>query len=199
MSKAKLKLSLLAALAVLPTEALAHTGHGDTAGLVHGLMHPVGGLDHILAMVLVGILAFQKGGRALWLLPLSFMTVMALAGLAGFAALDVPFVEWGIILSIIVLGAVVAFGFAAPVPAAAGLVGLFAIFHGYAHGAETPGSAGGLAYGAGFIAATGLLHALGIAVGAGLAYVARSRGLALARWVGSAASLTGLWLLVGLG
>ena len=199
MSKTTFKLSLLAALAVLPTEALAHIGHGDTSGLVHGLMHPLGGLDHILAMVLVGILAFQKGGRALWLLPLSFMTVMALAGLAGFAGLELPFVEWGIILSIIVLGAAVAFGLAAPVPVAAALVGLFAIFHGYAHGAEMPSSADGLAYGAGFIAATAMLHAIGMGIGAGLAYAARSRGLELVRWVGSAASLTGLGLLVGLG
>ncbi|MGE0242034.1 MAG: HupE/UreJ family protein [Parvibaculaceae bacterium] len=198
MSKITMKPILFAALALLPSPAWAHTGHGDASGLVHGMMHPLGGLDHILAMVLVGILAVQLGSRAIWILPASFLTVMGLSGLLGMSGIELPFVEWGIILSVVVLGGLVASGFAAPVPVAAALVGLFAIFHGYAHGAEMPGTADGVAYGMGFIAATALLHAAGIGIGALLVRLTRSRGLALARWVGSAASLTGLALLAGL-
>lgn len=192
------KYVLAIALTLLPGAALAHTGQDTASGLSHGIMHPLGGLDHILAMVLVGILAFQIGGRAIWLLPLSFLAAMAGAGLLGMAGVFVPFVEQGIMLSIVVLGAVVAFGFVAPVSLAAILVGLFAVFHGYAHGAEMPETASGLAYGAGFLAATALLHALGIGIGALFAHLAKARGLDLARWVGSAASLTGIALFAGL-
>ncbi len=192
------KYVLAIALTLLPGAALAHTGQDTASGLSHGIMHPLGGLDHILAMVLVGILAFQIGGRAIWLLPLSFLAAMAGAGLLGMAGVFVPFVEQGIMLSIVVLGAVVAFGFVAPVSLAAILVGLFAVFHGYAHGAEMPETASGLAYGAGFLAATALLHALGIGIGALFAHLAKARGLELARWVGSAASLTGIALFAGL-
>lgn len=192
------KYVLAIALTLLPGAALAHTGQDAASGLSHGIMHPLGGLDHILAMVLVGILAFQIGGRAIWLLPLSFLAAMAGAGLLGMAGISVPFVEQGIMLSIVVLGAVVAFGFTVPVSLAATLVGLFAVFHGYAHGAEMPETASGLAYGAGFLAATALLHAIGIGIGALFAHLAKARGLALARWVGSAASLTGVALFAGL-
>lgn len=192
------KYVLASALTLLPGAALAHTGQDGASGLSHGIMHPLGGLDHILAMVLVGLLAFQIGGRAIWLLPASFLAAMAGAGLLGMAGFAVPFVEQGIMLSIVVLGAVVAFGFAAPVSLAAALVGLFAVFHGYAHGAEMPETASGLAYGAGFLAATAVLHAIGIGCGALFAYLAKERGLALARWVGSAASLTGIALFAGL-
>lgn len=191
------KYVLAIALILLPGAALAHTGQDAASGLSHGIMHPLGGLDHILAMVLVGILAFQTGGRAIWLLPLCFLAAMAGAGLLGMAGISVPFVEQGIMLSIVVLGAVVAFGFVAPVSLAAILVGLFAVFHGYAHGAEMPETASGLAYGAGFLAATALLHALGIGIGALFAHLAKARGLELARWVGSAASLTGIALFAG--
>lgn len=192
------KYVLAIALTLLPGAALAHTGQDAASGLSHGIMHPLGGLDHILAMVLVGILAFQFGGRAIWLLPVSFLAAMAGAGLLGWAGISVPFAEQGIMLSVVVLGAVVAFGFVAPVSLAATLVGLFAVFHGYAHGAEMPETASGLAYGVGFLVATALLHAIGIGSGALFAHLAKARGLALARWVGSAASLTGMALFAGL-
>ena len=156
----------LAAVALLaPTAALAHTGVGDTSGFGHGFGHPISGMDHVLAMVMVGVFAAQLGGRALWLVPATFVAVMALGGALGAAGVDVPFVETGIALSVIVLGAVVALNVKAPVAAAMGLVGLFAVFHGHAHGAEMPEDAGGLAYAAGFMLATALLHATGLGFG----------------------------------
>ena len=132
------RLLIAAPLALLPTLALAHTGVGETSGFSHGFMHPVSGLDHILAMVLVGIFAWQLGGRALWAVPATFVLVMAVGGGLGIVGIDIPFVEVGIGLSVVVLGAIVAFGVKAPVAVAMAVVGLFAIFHGHAHGAEMP-------------------------------------------------------------
>ena len=153
--------------ALAPTLASAHPGH-DGASLVHGFLHPLGGIDHIVAMVAVGLLAARLGGRALWLVPASFVTAMAVAGLAGIAGVTLPYAETGIALSVIVLGAIVVLRLTMPVAVAMGLVAFFAIFHGYAHGIEMPETASGLAYGAGFVAATALLHGLGIALGLAL-------------------------------
>lgn len=174
--------------ALLPSAAMAHPGMG-AAGLGHGFAHPMLGLDHVLAMVLVGVFAAQLGGRALWLVPGSFLAVMALGGALGAAGVALPYVETGIALSVLVLGAVVALGARAPVAAAMGLAGLFALFHGHAHGAEIPENAGGLAYAAGFLAATALLHAAGLLAG-------RFRPVVL-RAAGGAAALAGVVLLLG--
>jgi urease accessory protein len=125
-------------LALLPSAALAHTGQGATHDLLHGLVHPLTGIDHVLAMIGVGLLAAQLGGRALWLVPGAFVAVMAAAGVAGMASLHVPFVESGIALSVIVIGAAIALQVSMPLTLAMTLVGFFAIFHGYAHGAEMP-------------------------------------------------------------
>jgi urease accessory protein len=158
-------LRLAAALiALAPVAASAHPGH-DGAGVVHGFMHPLSGYDHIIAMVAVGLLAARLGGRALWLVPASFVAVMTVAGLAGSTGVALPYVETGIAASVVVLGAVALFGVAMPVAAAMGLVGFFAAFHGYAHGLEMPETASALAYGAGFVAATAMLHAVGIGLG----------------------------------
>ena len=161
--------------ALAPTVAFAHPEH-DGASLISGFMHPLGGLDHIIAMVAVGLLAARLGGRALWLVPASFITAMALAGLAGSAGMGLPYVETGIAVSVVVLGAIVALRVAMPIAAAMGLVAFFAIFHGYAHGIEMPETASGLAYGAGFVAATVLLHGIGIGLGltAGNAFTRRT-------------------------
>ncbi len=194
----KLMPAILAALVFLPTAAFAHTGVGDTHGFNHGFMHPLGGLDHQIAMVMVGVFAYQLGGRALWLVPATFVLVMAASGALGMAGIPVPFVEIGIALSSVVLGAVVAFGVKAPVAVAMGLVGLFAIFHGHAHGAEAPADASGLAYAAGFMVATALLHILGIAVGFLIGRVSQSYGTAVYRVAGGAASVAGLAILVGI-
>src|SRR6476646_2123835 len=143
-----LQLAVLA-LCFAPRVAVAHVGVGSTSGFAHGFMHPLSGLDHQLAMILVGVFAYQLGGRALWLVPLTFVSVMALGGFLGVAGIPVPFVESDIVLSVIVLGAVVAFGVKAPLAVAMGAVGLFAISHGHAHGSEMPLVASGFAYGIG--------------------------------------------------
>lgn len=190
--------ALAAGLVLLPTAAFAHVGVGQTSGFAHGFGHPISGLDHILAMVMVGVFAWQLGGRALWLVPATFVALMALGGLAGVAGIALPFVETGIALSVIVLGAVVAFGLKAPVAAAMGLVGLFAVFHGHAHGAEMPESAGGLAYAAGFLLATALLHAAGIGIGFALGKAGERYGSAIVRAAGGLAAVAGVGLLTGL-
>src|SRR5260370_766402 len=132
-------------LALAPTVAFAHTGH-EGPGLVAGFLHPLGGVDHIIAMVAVGLLAARLGGRALWLVPASFVGTMAVAGLAGMAGAGVPYVETGIALSVVVLAAVAILGVAMPVAAALGLVGFFAVFPRYSPGSQVPRTGSGLAY-----------------------------------------------------
>jgi urease accessory protein len=167
MKRSFLQLTLFA-LCLVPTAALAHTGVGATSGFMHGFMHPLGGLDHLLAMVLVGLFAYQLGGRAMWLVPATFIAVMALGGFLGIAGVPVPFVEIGIALSVVVLGAIVAFGIKAPVAVAMAVVGLFAAFHGHAHGTEMPLDVSGAVYGAGvYRLAGGLASVAGVALLAG--------------------------------
>lgn len=185
------------AAALLPTAALAHPGHGEAVGFIAGAGHPVGGLDHVLAMVMVGLFAYQLGGRALWLVPATFVAVMAAGGALGMAGVEVPFVETGVALSVVALGAAVAFGLKAPVAAAMAMVGLFAVFHGYAHGAEAPETAGGASYAAGFMLATALLHAAGVGFGALIGRIGAAKGPLVVRTAGGLAGLAGLALLVG--
>lgn len=184
-------------LFLVPTAALAHTGVGDTSGFMHGFMHPLGGLDHQLAMILVGIFAYQLGGRALWLVPLTFIGVMALGGFLGVAGIPVPFIELGIALSVIALGAIVAFGVKVPVAAAVAIVGLFAIFHGHAHGSEMPMDASGLEYGFGFMLATALLHAVGIGIGLMIGMTTKWLGNNVYRVAGGLPSVAGVGILLG--
>jgi urease accessory protein len=181
----------------LPTAAFAHPGHGDAVGLVAGFLHPLGGLDHVLAMLAVGVFAFVLGGRALWLVPLSFVGMMAVGFLLGLGGVNLPFVELGIGLSSVVIGAVAALGRPLPVWGAMGLVGLFAIFHGHAHGVEMPADAGGLEFALGFMAATALLHLVGIAGALGGTRLAGRLGRPLARTVGGLFALGGIGLLAG--
>jgi urease accessory protein len=192
-----LRLLSFAALALLPSAASAHVGIGDAHGFGHGFAHPLGGLDHILAMVAVGVFAAQLGGRALWLVPLSFLAMMAVGGALGTAGLNLPFAEIGIGLSVVVLGLVVAFGLPLPVVAASALVGFFAIFHGHAHGAEMPETAFGLAYGAGFVLATALLHGAGIGGGLLLGRAGAAPGRRIAQLAGGATTVAGVALLGG--
>jgi urease accessory protein len=189
---------IAAALLAAPTAAFAHTGVGDTHGFAHGFVHPISGIDHILAMVTVGIFAYQLGGRALWLVPATFVLVMAGGGALGIAGVPVPYVEVGIALSVIVLGAVVALGIQAALAVAMGLVGFFAIFHGHAHGAEMPPDAAGAAYGLGFMAATALLHLTGIGVGFLIGFAGTAYGNTVYRVAGSLVALAGVGLLTGL-
>lgn len=190
------KLALAAPLLLLPTLAFAHPGHGE-AGFAHGFAHPLSGLDHILAMVMVGIFAWQLGGRALWALPATFIGVMAIGGVLGLASFQLPFIETVITLSVIVLGAVVAFGIRPPLAAAVGLCGLFALYHGFAHGAEMPENAGGLAYGVGFMIATAILHAAGIAAGFGIGRLGVKFGPGFMRVTGGLAAIAGFGMLAG--
>lgn len=187
-----------AAAAAVPTAALAHPGHGEAGGFLAGLGHPVGGLDHVLAMVMVGVLAWQIGGRALWLAPATFVAVMAVGGALGVAGVEVPFIEVGIALSIVVLGAVVAFATKAPTAALLALVGFFAVFHGHAHGAEMPESAGGLAYGAGFMIGSALLHLAGLGLGYAVGRVGARTSPLAARAVGGGVAVLGVGVLAGL-
>lgn len=186
----------VALTALLPDAAMAHTGVGNVAGFAHGFWHPITGLDHVLAMVLVGMLAWQPGGRALWLVPATFVLVMAAGGALGVAGTALPLVELGIALSIVVLGAAVAFRVQPPVAVAMAVVGLFAVFHGHAHGAEMPANVGGIGYGLGFILATGVLHAGGIGLGYLIGAAGDRYGLAL-RSAGGLAALAGLAILSG--
>lgn len=184
-------------LAAMPTMALAHTGHGDTGGFLHGFEHPLGGLDHVLAMVAVGVFAFVLGGRALILVPAAFVGMMAVGFLIGINGIELPLVELGIAASSIVIGAVAALGRPIPVVAAMALVGVFAIFHGHAHGAEMPADSSGLGYALGFMAATALLHAAGIFGALGVARLAGSHGRSLARIAGGIFAIGGVGILAG--
>jgi urease accessory protein len=182
--------AIAAFFALIAGPALAHTGFGTTADFTSGFLHPVAGLDHVLAMVAVGLLAALIGARALWAVPLSFVIMMIVGGALGYFGVTVPAVELGITMSIIIIGAAVACGKPWPVAAVAALAGSFAIFHGYAHGAEMPMEAGAGLYTLGFAAGTTLLHLVGIATG-----LTAFRHRSLIRAAGAAMCATGLVLL----
>lgn len=171
--------ALASAVVLAPTATLAHTGHGDVAGFMHGIAHPISGIDHVLAMVAVGLLAAGIGGRALWLLPLTFVTVMAGAAALGIVGFALPSFEVWIAGSLVALGLAVAYPSYLSSLTGAGLMALFAVFHGYAHGAEMPAGASGLAYAAGFVTGTVLL----IGAGAGITLLAGTKGGQLGRRV----------------
>jgi len=145
--------------------ALGHVTKGQAYGLLTGFMHPLSGADHVLAMVAVGLWGAQLGAPAIWALPVAFPLVMAMGGMLGFLGVPLPGTEYGIAASAIVLGAAVAFEMRPPLVVAALLVGIFAIFHGYAHGTELPPGQSAMLYSLGFVVATGCLHAVGIGVG----------------------------------
>jgi urease accessory protein len=174
--------------------ALAHTGQGDVGGFSHGFFHPIFGPDHVIAMVAVGLWGVFLGMPAIWILPIVFPLVMAFGGALGILQVPVPAVETGIALSAVVLGLCVAFAYRPPLWAAAILVGIFAIFHGYAHGAEMPESSDAVSYAIGFVVATGLLHLGGIGFGA----LARwPLGAIVVRTVGALIALAGSAYLTG--
>ncbi len=152
-------------LFALQSTADAHSGTGSAGGFVSGFMHPLTGLDHIVAMVGVGLWGAFLGGRAMWMLPVVFPVVMAFGGAMGVLEMPLPGVEIGIALSGIVLGAMVAFAAKPPLWVAGIIVGIFAIFHGHAHGTELPESANAMTFAIGFVLSTGLLHLSGIAFG----------------------------------
>lgn len=172
--------NIAAAFAVV-SPVFAHEQGGVASGFESGLLHPLTGIDHLVAMVAVGIWGAQLGNPAIWLLPVTFPLVMAAGGVLGVLHVPLPVPDVAIALSGLVLGTAVAIRARVTFATAAVVVGVFAIFHGHAHGVELPGAGDPLAYGAGFVIATGALHLCGIALGA------------LSRWP------AGAWLIQGLG
>jgi urease accessory protein len=193
-TRSKFKIISLSALGLLtPALARAHQLPGEAHGFASGFNHPLHGADHLLAMVAVGLWAAQLGGRSRWLVPASFVTLMAVAGALGMGGVRLPMAEAGILISVLGLGVLLALAVRLPLIAAMTVAGVFAIFHGHAHGVEIPPGASGLAYGLGFVLATAALHACGI----GLGTLAQKRMTApILRYAGAAIALAGvgLWL-----
>ncbi len=193
MNKSVRSLLLVSGFLLAASAAQAHTGDGSVHGFTYGAEHPFGGLDHLLAMIAVGLWAAQLGGRALWAVPLTFVGIMAVAGAWGMAGIGLPFVEIGILGSVLTLGVVVAAAVRLPVSWSMALVGFLALFHGQAHGAEMPADSSGIAYAAGFVLATAVLHASGI--GLGVLFKNISTPI-LTRAAGACVALLGVWLVV---
>lgn len=191
-------LGLAATLLALGAAPLwAHTGVGPVSGALHGFAHPLGGWDHLLAMVAVGMWAAQRSGRAVWLIPAGFVLGMVGGFVLGMGGVALPAVEAGIVLSVMLLGALVAVAVRPPLAASMLLVALFGLLHGHAHGAEMPAAVGGLSYAAGFVGATALLHASGVLAALGARRFAdRATGVRLVRLAGSAIAAAGVLLAV---
>ena len=182
---------------LIASAAHAHVGVGDTYGFVHGFAHPISGIDHILGMVAVGLFAAHLGGRALYLVPLSFVVMMSVGGMLGVMGVPLPFGEAGIGLSVVIFGIAVASGLNLPLAAAMALVGFFAVFHGHAHGTEMPELASALAYSSGFVVATAAIHVVGISIGLAIGMLGSRYGDRGVRAAGSAVALVGVAILAG--
>ena len=191
-SGAGITVALIASL-LSSDAALAHTGAEHAVSFASGFKHPFTGLDHLLAMVAVGLWAGLNGGRALWLWPVAFVGVMVLGGLLGISGIAVPLVEAGILASVVVLGLLVLAAAQLPVALGAILIAAFALLHGHAHGAELPDGAAATTYAAGFVIATAILHAIGI----GVARIASSaNGRLLVRGAGALVAAAGVALAI---
>jgi len=190
------KVALIASLALLAgiSPTFAHESTGVAGGFASGFIHPIAGWDHVAAMVAVGLWGAFLGAPAIWLLPIVFPLVMAIGGGLGIVGVPIPGVEAGIAASAVVLGLMVALGAKPPLWVAAIVVGTFAIFHGHAHGTELPAAADALAYAAGFVIGTGLLHLAGIALGLTVRW---EPGRVATRAVGGAIAVAGLAFLTG--
>ena len=171
--------------------AQAHPGHGG--GYLAGLSHPFTGLDHLLAMLGVGVWAAQLGGRAKYLGPASFIACMAVAASVGMSGIALPMVESGIATSVLLLGLLIAFSIKVPVALSASIVGLFAVLHGYAHGVEMPQLSTPWVYGIGFVLSTAVLHGLGLLLGQGL----NKQTIGL-RAVGAIIAASGAWMMMAI-
>ncbi|PZM15394.1 HupE/UreJ family protein [Rhizobium tubonense] len=176
------------------TSASAHPAIFHELSFAAGVAHPLSGLDHIAAMVAVGMWAAMKGNRALWLWPLTFVGVMLVGGVLGLADMPVPFVEPGILASVVVLGLMVTFAVNPPPWLGAGLIGVFALLHGHAHGTEIAHTVNGLEYVVGFVVATVALHAVGI--GLALALKGTAAG-SISRLAGVACTAVGIGMYAG--
>ncbi len=189
--------SLLLLVLLAPVSAVAHEGSSLPYGsFIAGLAHPVLGVDHFLAMVSVGILSAQIGGRAIWTVPGTFVTVMGLGGVLGWLNVGLTSIELGIAFSVLALGTAIAADRKLPILVAMGAVAIFATFHGYAHGAEMPTVANPVRYALGFMTGTALLHVAGVLIGDISQHYAR--GKVLLRVAGAAIAGAGTWFLAGL-
>jgi len=173
--------------------ALAHSGY-DISGLATGLIHPFSGFDHLLAMVAVGLWAALGGGRKVWLLPATFMTMLAIGTGISMQWQSLPLVEAGMATSVLALGLLIALSLQLPVAMSITVTGLFGLLHGYAHGLDLPQSAAPSAYVLGFLAGTMTLHVSGIAMG----IATRKRYASLAKAIGVAIAASGAWILAGM-
>jgi urease accessory protein len=180
------------ALLLLPALAFAHPGH-DENGLVAGISHPLSGIDHLLAMIAVGLWAAQQKGAARWALPCTFVGTMLIGGLLGFEGLELPALESGIAASVFALGLAVALAVRPPLFVAVAATALFAMFHGVAHGLELPEMSSPWGYALGFVGATAALHAAGYAVVRFLP----SAAAPVVRIAGALSAATGVWLFAG--
>jgi urease accessory protein len=181
------------ALLLVPSIAHAHVGSGEMGGFLHGVSHPLTGIDHLCAMIAVGLWAAQTGGRAIWAVPLAFVSVMLLGGASGMTGVHFPLAETGIAVSVLMLGVFIAAAVRLRLPASILIVGLFALCHGYAHGAEMPATASALGYAGGFALTTALFHLAGIGLGVGLEKIASAK---FVRFAGGAIGLCGIGLWV---
>lgn len=188
LSRALLLLTLIA----VATPAEAHTGTGLPGGFIAGFLHPLTGFDHMLAMISVGLWGAFLGRPLIVALPVIFPTVMAFGAFLGMIDTPFPPVEIGIGISVLLLGGVIAGAWRAPIWAACGIVAVFALFHGYAHGKELPSAADPVGYAAGFVLSTGMLHVCGIGIGL---LNARPGGVRITRGLGAAIALSGLYFL----
>jgi urease accessory protein len=179
-------------LALVPTAAWAHADGHPGGGFVAGLLHPISGLDHVVAMVAVGLWGAVLGTPALWVLPVAFPMVMAFGGLLGLLGVPIPGVEIGIAVSGLVMGLMVLFELKPPLWLAALIVSAFAVFHGHAHGAELPAGSNALLYSLAFVLATGLLHLVGILLGETRRWPGGRR---FVQGAGGCVALVGLWFL----
>lgn len=190
-------IALTGASVIAATPAFAHLNPGEHGSFAAGFSHPLFGLDHILAMVGVGLWAALLGGRAIWAVPVAFVVTMMLGFGVAMADVGLPFVEPVIAASVVVLGLLALVALQAPTSIAMALVGFFALFHGYAHGGEL-GEAGAWPFLAGFAIATALLHALGVGIGLGFS---RITGMTTGRWItrglGGLTAMGGLWIVAG--
>lgn len=182
-------------LLMLAASAQAHTDQMVTGGFVSGYLHPLTGLDHLLAMIAVGIWGAWLGKPLVWALPIAFPLLMVIGGVLGIAQVPLPYVETGIAVSVLVLGLAIAAAWRAPLAAALPVVAAFGLLHGYAHGSELPSSMAPAVFTAGFVVSTGMLHLAGIAIGAVKdlsfgGYVLRACGVVIAA--------AGVWILAGM-
>lgn len=193
----KLVILTASALAAMCGPAFAHTGAGTADGFQHGFLHPLGGLDHVLAMIAVGLYAARRGGRSTWLVPVAFVSTMLAGGIVANGGIGLPMVEQTIGLSVVVMSAAVAFGLRIRAAAAMVLVGAFALFHGHAHGSEGADAVSFLPYAVGFVLATSLLHAVGVGLGLGLGWLTPRRAVILRAIAGATGMVAGVAILAG--